>query len=60
MAIQRTATLSELEKLARADDLTGIANRRAFNDRLETSPRAPTQQGDAVGPGPDHLDHFKG
>ena len=34
VAIQRTATLSELEKLTRVDALTGIGNRRAFDEQL--------------------------
>ena len=34
VAIERTTTLSELEKLTRVDALTGIGNRRAFDEQL--------------------------
>ena len=34
VAIERTTTLTELEKLTRVDALTGIGNRRAFDEQL--------------------------
>ena len=40
VAIERTTTLSELEKLTRVDALTGIGNRRAFDEQLAARAQA--------------------
>ena len=59
MAIQRTATLSELEKLTRVDALTGIGNRRAFDEQLARELKRAEREGTTVALGMFDLDHFK-
>ena len=59
VAIQRTATLSELEKLTRVDALTGIGNRRAFDEQLARELKRAEREGTTVALGMFDLDHFK-
>ena len=59
VAIERTATLSELEKLTRVDALTGIGNRRAFDEQLARELKRAEREGTAVALGMFDLDHFK-
>ena len=59
VAIQRTATLSELEKLTRVDALTGIGNRRAFDEQLTRELKRAEREGTEVALGMFDLDHFK-
>ena len=59
VAIQRTATLSELEKLTRVDALTGIGNRRAFDEQLARELKRAEREGTLVALGMFDLDHFK-
>ena len=59
VAIQRTTTLSELEKLTRVDALTGIGNRRAFDEQLTRELKRAEREGNEVALGMFDLDHFK-
>ena len=59
VAIQRTATLSELEKLTRVDALTQIGNRRAFDEQLSRELKRAEREGTTVALGMFDLDHFK-
>jgi diguanylate cyclase (GGDEF)-like protein len=59
VAILRTATLSELEKLTRVDALTQIGNRRAFDEQLARELKRAEREGTTVALGMFDLDHFK-
>jgi diguanylate cyclase (GGDEF)-like protein len=59
VAIERTTTLSELEKLTRVDALTGIGNRRAFDEQLSRELKRSEREGNAVALAMFDLDHFK-
>ena len=59
MAIERTTTLSELEKLTRVDALTGIGNRRAFDEQLLRELKRSEREGNTVALAMFDLDHFK-
>lgn len=49
----------ELEQLALADGLTGLANRRHFDDVLEQSHRRSSRSGEYLGLALMDIDHFK-
>ena len=55
LALQRQA----LERLAMVDGLTGLANRRHFDDMLERSHRRSLRTGESVGLALIDIDHFK-
>ena len=59
VAIERTTTLIELEKLTRVDALTGIGNRRAFDEQLARELKRAEREGNAVALAMFDLDHFK-
>ena len=59
VAIERTTTLSELEKLTRVDALTGIGNRRAFDEQLVRELKRAEREGTPVALAMFDLDHFK-
>ena len=59
VAIERTTTLSELEKLTRVDALTGIGNRRAFDEQLVRELKRSEREGNPVALAMFDLDHFK-
>jgi diguanylate cyclase (GGDEF)-like protein len=59
VAIERTTTMSELEKLTRVDALTGIGNRRAFDEQLQRELKRSEREGNTVALAMFDLDHFK-
>ena len=59
MAIERTTTLTELEKLTRVDALTGIGNRRAFDEQLVRELKRAEREGTPVALAMFDFDHFK-
>jgi diguanylate cyclase (GGDEF)-like protein len=59
VAIERTTTLFELEKLTRVDALTGIGNRRAFDEQLTRELKRSERDGNPVALAMFDLDHFK-
>ena len=59
VAIDRTTTLFELEKLTRVDALTGIGNRRAFDEQLLRELKRSEREGNSVALAMFDLDHFK-
>jgi diguanylate cyclase (GGDEF)-like protein len=59
VAIERTTTLNELEKLTRVDALTGIGNRRAFDEQLGRELKRAEREGTPVALAMFDLDHFK-
>jgi diguanylate cyclase (GGDEF)-like protein len=59
VAIERTTTLSELEKLTRVDALTGIGNRRAFDEQLVRELKRAERERTCVALAMFDLDHFK-
>jgi diguanylate cyclase (GGDEF)-like protein len=59
VAIERTTTLSELEKLTLVDALTGIGNRRAFDEQLVVELKRAEREGNCVALAMFDLDHFK-
>jgi diguanylate cyclase (GGDEF)-like protein len=59
VAIERTTTLFELEKLTRVDALTGVGNRRAFDEQLERELKRSEREGSKVVLAMFDLDHFK-
>jgi diguanylate cyclase (GGDEF)-like protein len=59
VAIERTTTLFELEKLTRVDALTGIGNRRAFDEQLSRELKRSEREGNPVALAMFDLDHFK-
>jgi len=59
VALERTVTLSELEKLTRVDALTGIGNRRAFDEQLSRELKRAEREGGSVALAMLDLDHFK-
>ena len=50
---------ADVERLSRTDSLTGVANRRAFDERLEFELRRASRTGSAVGVVLVDLDRFK-
>jgi diguanylate cyclase (GGDEF)-like protein len=59
LALQRAATLSRLERVARTDDLTGLANRRAFDEHFDREIARATRSGTTLAIALLDLDHFK-
>jgi diguanylate cyclase (GGDEF)-like protein len=59
VAIERTTTMTELETLSRVDALTGIGNRRAFDEQLERELKRAERTGAPVALAILDLDHFK-
>ena len=58
-AMQLAAANTELEKMAAEDGLTGLSNRRAFDQFLDTAWRHSMRQGHPVGLLLIDVDHFK-
>jgi diguanylate cyclase (GGDEF)-like protein len=59
VALERTVTLSELEKLTRVDALTGIGNRRAFDEQLVRELKRAEREGTCLALAMFDLDRFK-
>jgi diguanylate cyclase (GGDEF)-like protein len=59
VAIERTTTLTELEKLTRVDALTGIGNRRAFDEQLGRELKRAEREHTPVALAMFDFDHFK-
>jgi diguanylate cyclase (GGDEF)-like protein len=59
VAIERTTTFSELEKLTRVDALTGIGNRRAFDEQLTRELKRSERERNPVALAMFDFDHFK-
>jgi diguanylate cyclase (GGDEF)-like protein len=59
LALQRAETLARLERVARTDDLTGLANRRAWDEHLEREIAWAKRSGTPLAVGILDLDHFK-
>ena len=59
VAIERTTTFSELEKLTRVDALTGLGNRRAFDEQLARELKRAEREGTPLALAMFDLDHFK-
>jgi diguanylate cyclase (GGDEF)-like protein len=59
VAVERTETLARLERVARTDDLTGLANRRAWHEQLGREVARARRQGTTLAVAILDLDHFK-
>jgi diguanylate cyclase (GGDEF)-like protein len=59
VAIERTALLARLERAARTDDLTGLPNRRAWDEHLSRELARAERHGTPVCVAMLDLDHFK-
>ena len=59
LALERAATLARLERVARTDDLTGLANRRAWDEHLSREIARATRTGTSLAVALLDLDHFK-
>jgi diguanylate cyclase (GGDEF)-like protein len=59
IAIERAETLSRLERVARTDDLTGLANRRAWDEHLKRELSRARREGAPLAVALLDLDHFK-
>jgi diguanylate cyclase (GGDEF)-like protein len=59
VALERTETLSELTKLSRVDALTGLGNRRAFDEQLARELKRADREGTPLALAMLDLDHFK-
>jgi diguanylate cyclase (GGDEF)-like protein len=59
LALQRAETLSRLERVARTDDLTGLANRRAWDEHLQREIEWAKRSGTPLAVAILDLDHFK-
>jgi diguanylate cyclase (GGDEF)-like protein len=59
VAIERTKLLERLERAARTDDLTGLPNRRAWDEHLTRELARAERQGTMVCVAMLDLDHFK-
>ncbi len=59
LALERAATLARLERVARTDDLTGLANRRAWDEHLSREVARAKRTGGSLAIALLDLDHFK-
>ena len=59
LALQRASTLARLERVARTDDLTGLANRRAWDEHLSREIARTERTGGSLAVALLDLDHFK-
>ncbi len=59
VAIERTETLERLERVARTDDLTGLANRRAWHEHLNRELARARRKETPLAVAIIDLDHFK-
>jgi diguanylate cyclase (GGDEF)-like protein len=59
IAIERAETLSRLERVARTDDLTGLANRRSWDEHLHREVSRAARDGSPLAVAVLDLDHFK-
>jgi diguanylate cyclase (GGDEF)-like protein len=59
LALERAETLARLERVARTDDLTGLANRRAWDEHLSREIARATRTGSPLAIALLDLDHFK-
>ncbi len=59
LALERASTLARLERVARTDDLTGLANRRAWDEHLSREIARASRNNTQLGVALLDLDHFK-
>lgn len=59
LALRQAEMLARLERVARTDDLTGLANRRAFDEHLGREIARATRSGASLAIAVLDLDHFK-
>ncbi|MDX6582087.1 MAG: hypothetical protein QOI10_1271 [Solirubrobacterales bacterium] len=59
LALQRAETLARLERVARTDELTGLANRRAWDEHLRREIEWAKRSGAPLAVAMLDLDHFK-
>lgn len=59
LALDRAANLVRLERVARTDELTGLANRRAWDEHMLREVARAARTGGALAVGLLDLDHFK-
>jgi diguanylate cyclase (GGDEF)-like protein len=59
LALERAETLARLERVARTDDLTGLANRRAWDEHLAREIARSQRNSTSLGVALLDLDHFK-
>lgn len=59
VTLQRVALLTELETIARTDELTGLPNRRAWREQLPDQLTQSTRSGAPLSVAMLDLDHFK-
>jgi diguanylate cyclase (GGDEF)-like protein len=59
LALERASTLARLERVARTDDLTGLANRRAWDEHLSREVARASRTSASLAIALLDLDHFK-
>jgi len=59
VTLERTALLEELERVARTDELTGLPNRRAWQEQLMRELARAERTGESLAVAMLDLDHFK-
>jgi diguanylate cyclase (GGDEF)-like protein len=59
IAIERAETLMRLERVARTDDLTGLPNRRAWDEQLKREMARARREGSSLSVALLDLDYFK-
>lgn len=59
IAIERAETLARLERVARTDDLTGLANRRSWDEHLRREVSRARRDGAPLAVAVLDIDHFK-
>ncbi len=59
LALERASTLARLERVARTDDLTGLANRRAWDEHISREIARAKRTGSSLAIALLDLDHFK-
>jgi diguanylate cyclase (GGDEF)-like protein len=59
LALERASTLVRLERVARTDDLTGLANRRSWDEHLAREVARAKRTGSSLAIALLDLDHFK-
>jgi diguanylate cyclase (GGDEF)-like protein len=59
LSLERAQTLARLERVARTDDLTGLANRRSFDEHFSREMARAKRQSSSLAVAVLDLDHFK-
>ncbi len=59
LSLERAQTLARLERVARTDDLTGLANRRSFDEHFSRELARAQRQSSSLAVAVLDLDHFK-